>query len=246
MKRINLPLIFDSFFAAVCAFLLVFTSVRYAFKNAALALVCGIAASLAAGALSFLYIRKKQNKRLLLSRDEKRKELLELHLSLLPNGEATKLLLPLVENGAQDGSSIVTENKIYFCNFCLKPLSADDIAAVIKFSTDKGKAVLCNKMSPEAMELADHFMIEYVTCEKIYFELKERDLLPQKYIFDGTKKRNAFKTIKARFNRKLTAPLFWSGLGLTAFSFFTFYPLYYIVSGGILLLLSAICLVFGK
>ena len=82
MKRLNLPLILDTFFAAACAFFLFFTAIRFYTKSAVLGLIFGICAALLFGALGFLYISNKQNKSLLLSRDEKNKKLLSLHLSL--------------------------------------------------------------------------------------------------------------------------------------------------------------------
>ena len=65
MRRINLPLILDTLFAALCAFLLFFTSIRYYTKNAFVALGFAIVACLLFGSLSFLYISKKQNKHFL-------------------------------------------------------------------------------------------------------------------------------------------------------------------------------------
>lgn len=245
MKRINLPLVFDSFFTAVCAFLLFYTAVRFYTKSAVWGLVFGICAFLLFGALAFLYIRKKQNKKLLLTRDEKDRKLLELHLSLLPDKDVAELFLNVLDGGSIQGKQVATDKSVYFFIFSLKQLSPDDIAGVIKFSTDKDKVVYCNSISAEAKELADNFAITYKTGDKIYLELKDKGALPEKFIFDGGKRPNAFKRIKARFNKKLTAPLFWSGLCLLAFSFFTFFPLYYIISGGLLLVLSAICLVFG-
>ncbi len=64
MRRINLPLILDTLFAALCAFLLFFTAMRYYTKSAAIALGFAICACILFGALSFLYISKKQNKKL--------------------------------------------------------------------------------------------------------------------------------------------------------------------------------------
>lgn len=246
MRRINLPLIFDSFFAALCAFLLFFTAMRYYTESAAWGLAFGICAFFLFGALAFLYIRKKQNKKLILARDEKNKTLLELHLSLLPDKDVTPLLLQLIGGGEVEGKNIVTENEVYFFDFCLKQLSPDDIAGVIKFPTQKNKIIFCNGISAEAKELAENFAIEYRTSDRLYFEMKNKGLLPQKFVFDGPKRQGILKRIRARFNRKLTAQLFWSGLCLLVFSFFTFFPLYYIVSGGVLITLSAVCLVFGK
>ena len=246
MKRLNLPLVFDSFLAAVCAFLLFFTAVRYYTKSAIWGLTFGIFAFLIFGALAFIYIRKRQNQKLTLTKDEREAELLRLHLSLLPESELLKTLLPLVDGGKISGRIIETEDKVFYPIFRMQPLSPDDIAGVIKRKSKKQKVIFCNTLSEQAIKLAKDFDIEYVTGNRIFNRLKAENLLPEKYVFGGDKKLNFISRVKLRFNRRLAAPLMWNGLCLTAFSYFTFYPIYYIVTGGILLVLAAICLIFGK
>ena len=92
MRKINLPLILDSAFTAVCAFLIFFTAIRYYTKNVYIALGFAISAFLLFGSLSFLYISRKQDKKLLISRDEKQKKLLSLHLSLSSDEYIAELL----------------------------------------------------------------------------------------------------------------------------------------------------------
>ena len=92
MKRLNLPLILDTLFAGICAFLLFFTVIRFYTKNAVVGLVFGLSACVLFGALGFLYISNSQDKKLLLSRDEKQKKLLALHLSLSSDDYIKNLL----------------------------------------------------------------------------------------------------------------------------------------------------------
>ncbi|MDE7452807.1 MAG: hypothetical protein K2N22_00175 [Clostridia bacterium] len=249
MRRINLPLILDTLFAALCAFLLFFTAMRYYTKSAAIALGFAICACILFGALSCLYISKKQNKNLRLSRDEKNKKLLSLHLSLSSDEYICGLFEKCLsnENAAAKikGGKIFTEECVYFFNFKMQPLSEDDVAQVIKFSSENKKVIFCSKISPEAALLCENFLIEIRNIGSVYKLLKDNDLLPEKYIYEGAKKIGIFKKIKARFNRKLSAPLFWSGAGLLFLSYFTFFPVYYIISGGIMLILSAAALVFN-
>lgn len=242
MRRINLPLILDTMFAALCAFLLFFTALRYYTKNVYIALGFAICACLLFGCLSFLYISRKQNKRLLLSRDEKQKKLLSLHLSLSSDDYICELISKCSGGKIGNGRIRTEESEMYF-NFKMQPLSEDDIAAVIKHKCDLNKIIFCNRVSPEALSLAENFLIEVRQIDFIYGLLKDNGLLPEKYIYEGTKKISFFKRVKARFSRKLCAPLFWSGAALLALSYFTFFPLYYIISGGIMLILSAVALI---
>lgn len=248
MRRLNLPLILDTVFAALCAFLLFFTAMRYYTRNAALSLAFAIVACLLFGALAFLYIGKKQNKKLLISLDEKHKKLLSLHLSLSSDEYICNLFekcMPEEAKAEVNGGKIFTENNAYFFNFKMQPLSEDDIAKVIKYDCDKKKVLYCCRASIEAAALAENFLIEIRQIDSVYSTLKEKNLLPEKYVYEGAKKIGFFKRVKARFSRKLCAPLFWSGAGLLFLSYFTFFPIYYIVSGGIMLILSAVALVIN-
>lgn len=248
MRRLNLPLVLDTLFAALCAFLLFFTALRYYTKSAAIALGFAICAFLLFGALSFLYISKKQNKKLLLSRDEKNKKLLSLHLSLSSDEYICNLFQKCIAEDCPaeiKGGKIVTEDCTYFFNFKMQPLSEDDVAQVIKFSCENKKVLFCSKISPEAAVLCENFLIEIRNIDSVFKMLKVNELLPEKYVYEGAKKIGIFKKIKSRFNRKLSAPLFWSGAGLLFLSYFTFFPVYYIISGGIMLILSAVALVFN-
>lgn len=244
MKRLNLPLILDTFFTGLCAFLLFFTAVRFYTKNAVIGLVFGVAALLLFGALAYVYISRKQNKTLLVSRDEKNKTLLALHLSLSSDGYIRKLFKSMLGEGAKiSGQKVVSGETANFFNFKMQPLTEDDIAKVIKYRFEGKKRIYCAKISPDAAALASNFLIELTAIDGVYSALKDKNLLPEKYVYEGAQKVKFLSKIKSRFNRRLAAPLFWSGLGLLALSYFTFFPVYYIVSGSVLLILAAVSLV---
>lgn len=247
MKRLNLPLMLDTVFAGVCAFLLFFTAVRFYTKNAVIALIFGVAAMLLFGALSYVYISRKQSKKLLLSRDEKNKKLLSLHLSLSSDGYIRKLFCDLFGEGAKiSGQKVVFGGEAYFFNFKMQPLTEDDVAKVIKYRFEGKKRIYCTALSREAAALAGNFLIGVTGIDGVYSALKEKNLLPEKYVYEGPDKIKIFERIKSRFNRRLSPPLFWSGAGLLALSYFTFFPIYYIVSGSVMLILSAVALVINQ
>lgn len=244
MRRINLPLVLDTLLLGLCAFFLFFTAVRFYTKNAVLALCFGILAGLLFGALAYLAIGRRQNAKILISRDEKNKELLSLHLSLSSDDYVRNLLKVCIGEGAKiSGNRILCCDRVYFYDFQMHPLTEDDVAKIIK-RKGENKILYCTAISPQAAYLADNFSIEVRTIDRVYEELKEKDLLPKKYVFAGAPKTGILKRIRARFTNKLCAPLFWSGLSLLALSYFTFFPVYYLVSGGIMLLLAAIAFIF--
>jgi hypothetical protein len=245
MQKINLPLILDTFFCTICAFLFFFTLIRYYTKQAVISLLIAIVCALVVGVVAFIYISKKSLKKKLSAKDEATKQKLSLHLSLSDKDEIIDIFSTLF-CGEKVGENIQNEDNIYFLIFCLKPLSPDDITSPIKFDTTKNKVVLCNFISDETRQLADNFSIKIIELNELYLMLKAKQLLPEKFIFEGVKKVGFFRKIKGRFNRKLSLPLFGCGLTLTLFSFITFFPIYYIITGGILLILSAVSLVIGK
>lgn len=247
MKRLNMPLVLDTVFAGTCAFLLFFTSVRFYTKSAIWGLFFGIAALLLFGALAYVYISRKQNKTLLLSSDENNKKLLALHLSLSTDTYIKRLFKSLLGEGARiSGQKVLLGETANFFNFKMQPLSEDDVAKVIKYRFDGKKRIYCAKISPEAAALATNFSIELTGIDGVYTALKDKNLLPEKYVYEGPKKIKFFNRIKTRFNRRLAAPLFWSGVGLLFLSYFTFFPIYYIVSGSAMLILSAVSLVISS
>ncbi|HBN12108.1 MAG TPA: hypothetical protein DD415_00665, partial [Clostridiales bacterium] len=136
MRRINLPLILDTLFTALCAFLLFFTSIRFYTGSVYAALAFAIAAGLLFGSLSFIYISRKQNKKLLISRDEKQKKLLALHLSLSTDDYVCDLFNKCLS--AEDSSAetkngkVYVKDGVYFFEFKMQPITEDDIAKVIK------------------------------------------------------------------------------------------------------------------
>jgi hypothetical protein len=246
MKRINIPLILDSTFSGICAFVIFFTAIRFYTKNIPLSLAIGAFALVLFGLLAFVYISKKQNKTNLISKDVREKQLLKYHLTLSKKEDLLKLAKSYFgEDCKICGNRIYTENTVYFAIFKLSALLSDDILNVIKFGNKRKKVILCPEISIEANNLCTDFEIEVLTIEEIFCALKGKNLLPEKYILEDRKKPKFFKRIQKRFNKKLCSPLFFSGLSLIVLSYFTFFPIYYILCGTVFIILSSIALVFG-
>ncbi|MDE7380422.1 MAG: hypothetical protein K2N14_05145, partial [Clostridia bacterium] len=167
------------------------------------------------------------------------KQPLALQLSVCSHSYVHDLFLMALEGAYFGFNRIEDDDYIYFFNFNLSPLSPDAIAEIIKVETDKKKCVFCCEASLSALSFAEDFNITILNIAHVYALLKDKNLLPEKYALGNAKKPNIFKRIKKRFNRKLCPPLFFCGLSLLFFSFFTYYPVYYVVFGGLLLILSA-------
>lgn len=241
MKKVNLALISDVIFFTICAFILSFTGVRFYTRNALTALIVATGTAAVCGLVVFYVLLARRQKRLILSLSESEKKSLSLHLSVCDEAYILNLFENALDGTYVRGNRLQDNQNVYFFNFKMSPVSSDDIAEVIRVNSKKIKHIYCCEISPAALSLAEDFSIQIVTAPEIYALLKDKKLLPEKYALGNVKKPNVFKRIKRRFNRKLCPPLFFSGLTLLFFSFFTFYPLYYIIFGGLLMALSAVC-----
>lgn len=243
MKKINLPLICDVTFTAFCAFMLFYTALRHYSGSVYIALPFAVAAAFLFGALAFLIISGKQKKQRVIRKNARERELLKTHLSLLSKTESARLVAPCLEDGAKvERYRICASERVYYPMFTFERLTESDVAAVIKRAGDKQKVILCNGYTPEAEFLAKRFGIKFLCTDDMFDALKSSGNLPEKYLCGEAAKGGIVQKIRERFNKKLTAPLFFCGLGLVALSYFTFFPAYYIASGGILTALSVIAL----
>lgn len=246
MRKINFALISDSLFVALCSFLLGFTLIRFYLKSAVVALVIAIVLSLLLGAIAFWAMYLKRIKKLLITMNAREKKTLALHLSVSSEKYVCNLLSKALDGTYTAANRIEDENNVYFFFFTLSPLSPDDVAHCVKCASEKRKIILCCAACEESAELAKEFNIEIKQIGEVYDLLQSKELLPEKYACGEIKKISVWRKIKNRFNRKLCPSLFFCGLSLLFFSFFTFYRIYYIVCGGLLLTLSAISLMFGE
>lgn len=246
MKKINFALVSDVLFFTICSFILTFTAVRYYLKSAYSALIAAIGGAVCTAMLSFVVLFSHRKKKLNNFLSESEKKSLSLHLSVSNKNDVEQLFLTALNATYAEGNCISDDERLYFLNFKMSPLSADDIAQIIKAQTPLKKCVFACDITPDALSLAYDFEIEVKLIGDIYALLKDKNLLPEKYALGKVKQKGFFHKIKKRFNRKLCPPLFLCGLSLLAFSFFTFYPVYYIAFGGALLVLSAISLLISQ
>ncbi|MCD8309583.1 MAG: hypothetical protein LUD19_06990 [Clostridia bacterium] len=244
--KFNLALYADTALAAVCAFIFIFTLVRYYTFNIAASLCAAVLCAVAAGTGAYFYIRHKQRKKLLYGKEAEEKNKLAMHLCLLPFDKACLLIISAT-GGIKKGKRIECENCVLFPVFKAEPCDMDDIMPALRCkSGGKDKIIVCNYITDGARKLAANCAAAVWECADLYRKLKKQNKLPETYLYAEPAKVKLLKRIKLRFSRKLCLPAFWSGAALTFMSWFTFYPIYYIVSGALLLALCAAAAVFGQ
>lgn len=244
MKRF-VPLIADATFAAVCAFLLFFTLIRYYF-GAGAGLAAGICAGLAAGVGAFCYIKAKQKKSSDLALCEAEAQKLAMHLAMLEPDKSLELFARGLDDVQVCDGRAECENKVYFANFSPEAAGMNDLLPAVRYNTEKKKYFACCRATADCADFAAGAGITIISGGEIYSLLKEKNALPEHYLYSGKAGTKFFARIKARFSRKICLPAFWSGCALLFFSYFTYFPVYYIVMGSLLLLLCGVAAVFGK
>lgn len=239
-----IPIVSDAAVAALCTFMLAFTFVRYHFGNT-YGLIAALPAALAAGTLVFLYKGRKRKRALDTAAMSAGAEKLAAHLALLGPEESAALFARGLDGAKPDGSVAETDKGLYFCSFTPEPADRNALLTAIRHRTEKKKHFVCCTATQECARLAEETGIELICAEEIYGLLKEKDALPGKYLLEKPKS-GMFSKIKGGFSRRLCMPAFWSGAAMLFFSYFSFYPVYYIVSGSLLLVLCAAAAIFGK
>lgn len=236
MKKIDLPLYSDTLFFAACGGLLSLCILRYYRLNMWLSVLLSILFAILVGVGTFLFLYRKRKKQFNTTKDKEETEKLKLHLALSSKEANEKLFAPLLSE---------SKTTIYLL-FRMQPISADAIAEKLRITpTEKQFGVFCNRLSEEATTLCDEFDIKVTQIETLYRELKERNLLPATYICGEKKRRGTKEKLKTSFSKKNSRSFFVSGAALAILSFFSFFPVYYVICASVLLLLSLFIRIFG-
>ena len=245
MKKLNFALVSDCLFSILCAFIAAFAIMRFYVENLALCISLSVAAALSAGIITLLYLLNKRGKLLESTASVKTLERFALSLALSRDEENAKLFADALDGTYYGGNYIKLADGDAAVLFRVNPLCSDDIAALLKQCNDKLRLLICNSLSDDAEKLAQFFGIEICSAGRAHALLKDKGLSKSLKLPEAERP-NFFKNLKLKFKRKLCPPLFFSGLTLIAFSFFTFYPAYYVAAGTALMILSALSLVFGQ
>lgn len=231
MKRTKFALLSDAVFFTVCAFFISFTLLRYFFKSATTALLISALLSCAACAASLFILLSGRNKALDGSARKREVQTLSLYLSLCGGREIAGLFSAAIPKARACGNHVEDDENYYRFIFRLSPVTCDDVAAFIRLKTSKKKVIYCCDISAEARALCDDFAIKAECTDGAYRLLSKADMLPEGRAKFAAKRQNVFKKIGGRLNKKTYFTLLLCGAFLCAYSFFTFYPLYYVICG---------------
>lgn len=229
MKKINFNVLSDTLFSFFSAWLVSVCALRLIKVPKIPAVLAGLFISLAFALTVFFILYSSSEKKRLKKREREEKERLMLHLSLSPDGEVLSLLKPITEN---TGTAVP--------RFTLKPVEAEAVAEIFKARRGKEITLFCDEISADGKKLCSDIGIKVVDGMKTYLLLKEKEALPKEYFPAKKGKKKLKEKLSACFSPSNANTFFRCGAGLLILSFFTLFPLYYIISGSLLVVASLV------
>ena len=268
MKKFDFPLWSDTVFSFFALFLFSLCIFRLYISELWAALAASALFAAAASVLLHLWRRARHRKKF--GKENKRSEVRKLafHLAMdSPQNNAILIassLCALHGQDNKDGSQdeICRENNtpyakigdetVYtrdggesFLKFQFEKVTADELCPVIR-GEGKNKTVYAAAFTDEAYGLAKAFGVALKDADDVYSLVKDSGCMPEHLIAPPAEKRGFKEKFAFRIRKSAWRGYAFSGAFLLLFSLVTIFPVYYIVSGGVLLLLSALIRFFGK
>lgn len=249
MKKIDLPLIADVAFYSVAVWFLSLGILRYFRMQFSLAVVLACLFALAAGGIVFLIEYTRHRRRALSRKEREKRDKLLLHLALEREERVrASILSAFAADGSEahlEGDALKADGEIYIPRFSMQPVSADAIARLIREYGSTPFTVVCNELSPEAEKLLAPFGLKALRGDDVYALFERTQTTPAQLICGEIPRRSVRQRLRLSFSKKNARPFFVSGLLLLVMSLFTFFPLYYLISGTLLMLCAVTVRIFG-
>ena len=129
--------------------------------------------------------------------------------------------------------------------FSFKDAGADDLAPALR-AEGENKCVYACGFTDEAKKLAAAFGIALKDAGDAFALAKECGRLPEKLLAPPAAAGGLRKKLAFRVRREAWRGYLFSGSFLLVFSLMTVFPVYYIVTGGLLLAAAVLVRLFGK
>ncbi len=243
------PVLADALFYALCAFFLPLGILRYLHVASPVALTVSALFGLSAGAAALLLGCKNRRKKLLTRTQQREKQELMLHLALeKPERVRAALCTALAADGktalaAEDG--IETEGETLVPRFTMQPLSADAVAGLLQRFGAQPFTLCGNAITAEGAALLASFGRKFMGADEVCDLFRRTKTTPHPLILANVEKPTLKHRARRIFSKKNARPFFVSGILLLAMSLFVLFPRYYLITGGILLVLAVLIRFFG-
>ena len=240
MRKLSLPDIFDILFYTTAVWFLSFGLLRYYRVALATTAILSVLFALGTGVICALILYAKRRKRVAGKKEKEARDKLMLHLAL---EKEERVRAALLEAYVADGKSanceedaLRVENEICVPLFTMQPASADAVALILRKYHEQPFFIACNALAPEAEQLLASFGKKAVRGDDVYALFARTQKMPEALICGEVPRRTVKQKLRRSFSKRNARPFFVSGSMLLLMSLFTFFPLYYLISGAILML----------
>ncbi len=248
MKKFDLPLILDVLFYSLAVGAVSFCILRYFRLPLPLSFFVSLLFLLSAAILVYIFTARRHRKMRLSKKQESEKRALMLHLALeRPERVRALLLSALLADGKEahlEKELRVDDTSAVFA-FTMQPLSADAVAKLLQEYGREQFLLFCNSLSPESESLLFQFSIKTYRADEVYSLISRTDCMPKELICGNLPQKTAKTRLLAAIKKSNARPIFVSGLLLLLMSLFTVFPLYYLISGCLLVLSAVAVRLFG-
>ncbi len=239
MKKIRIAFLADLLFYSGSSLLLALGILRFYRTPMWAAVLCSILIALAVGGICFLLMYRSGRKKYMNKKELEEREALLLHLTLeKPERVRAALLAALLadEKAAHcEGDTLSVDGVPLVPLFTMEPVGADQIAYLLREYGTEPFSVACNTLSHDAEKLLSSFGRSALCGDEIYRLFVKTDTIPSPLICGEIPRRTVKQRLRRSFSKSNARPFFISGALLMIMSLFTFFPLYYVISGGVLL-----------
>ncbi|MBO5851949.1 MAG: hypothetical protein J6R29_06420 [Clostridia bacterium] len=253
MKKIKFYLLADGFFIFFALFFVFYAIIKYNGATFTLSLILSSLISVLLTCAFLFFTIIKNDKITSIYKEKELKKALSNYLAFLDKEEVLNLFLNYylaIKTDAKIESDkiILPKLKTYvFPIFTVEKITTKEVINAYK-QTKKGyKAkILYNEATSEVLSfcLDLELRIELFDINSVYFALKNQNLLPELKIKEKSKIK-ILPLFKNLFKKQKAGKFLLFGIFLLLFSTITFFPLYYIIVGSALIIISIILKFFA-
>lgn len=249
MKKFDLPLLLDVLFYGTACWLLTLGLMRYYRLPTGICISVSLLFALAVSGGVFLLLSSRHRKKALGRSEREECDALMLHFALEKNERIRAALLAAYLADGRDahceGDALTVDGVSVVPLFTMQPVSADAVARLIREYESAPFVLVCNALTPEAEALLTSFGKRRTAAAEVYTLFKRTQTLPNPMICGEIPRMTVKKRLNRIFSKKNARPFFVSGLLLLIMSLFAFFPVYYLVTGSILLISSVFIRALG-
>ena len=216
MKKIDLTLVADCAFYGFAAWFLSIGLLRYFRMQLTPAAILSSLISFSVTGVVFLLSYHRRLKKRLSKKETEAQEALLLHLALEKEERVRAALLTAFladKKTAQcQDDALFVDGALCIPRFTMQPLSADEVARILRAHGQKSAKILCNSLTPEAEKLAASFGIEIMRKNEIYSLFTRTETIPSPLILAELPRKSIKRTLRRIVSKKSARPFFTSGI----------------------------------